>query len=63
MRILKKDEWYEGLILNDKPEGIGCFKDGDGRLFSGKWKNGVKEGIGMIETRNGDLFVGIWENG
>ena len=42
------NEWYEGLILNDKPEGIGCHKDEEGRIFSGKWKNGIKEGIGMI---------------
>jgi len=36
---------------------------GNGRLYSGNWKNGKQHGLGIAKNSEGTVKRGLWEDG
>ena len=47
---------YQGQIKNGKPNGLGILIDPNGRLYVGRWKNGIREGQGSQINKVGGKY-------
>src|SRR5689334_20824063 len=35
-------DYYEGYVLGSRPHGLGLFKNENGDMYRGEWRNGLK---------------------
>lgn len=54
--------FYEGYVLNDKPDGIGSIQYKDSSCYTGEWSNGKWSGNGKYISRT-DSITGEWHKG
>ena len=52
-----------GSYFEDKKDGEGVFKWGDGREYRGQWKNGKQHGKGTLVDKDGNMTVAEWIEG
>lgn len=54
--------WYEGLLVQDKKQGIGVMHYADGSIFKGAFQDDKRNGSGVLVKPNGDRYNGAWKN-
>ncbi|CAD8068282.1 unnamed protein product [Paramecium sonneborni] len=54
---------YHGQVLNNKPNGEGCFRWNNGEQYIGQWSNAQKHGFGQWIGTQDDYYIGQWVNG
>lgn len=54
---------YTGEAVLGSISGEGTMEFNDGRIYSGKWENGLPNGSGKLTLANGSTFVGEFSKG
>ena len=49
--------------MADLRHGFGKFKDKEGKIYEGEWREGVKSGRGKIDVGDGMMRKGTWVKG
>ena len=55
--------YYEGPLVNNKPNGLGMICSIDGTKYIGSVKNGVRHGQGTTTFNDGTQFTGVYNRG
>lgn len=59
----EQEDVYEGEYLNDKKNGYGRYRWGNGIIYEGHFKNDLKHGEGKIIYENGKVVSHTWNKG
>lgn len=54
--------FYDGYVLNGKPDGIGIMHYKDSSYYNGEWINGKYDGEGIFIFKK-DSIIGNWKDG
>jgi len=54
---------YFGKMLNKQRNGKGTFRDANGNVFEGEWRNDLYHGQGKLTCENGVVYQGSFVNG
>jgi len=49
-------------VLGDCENGYGVFKESNGDIYSGEWKDGMKNGFGYLEINEGGYYFGQFKD-
>lgn len=58
----EKKNYYYGMFLNGRPNGIGIEQFEDGSFYEGQFLEGKKNGMGQYFMQNGKIYQGNWIN-
>lgn len=54
--------YYDGYLVNEKPEGIGKITWENGNFFEGEFRKGKKHGKGKKVNKDGSYFEGEYDD-
>ena len=54
---------FVGEFQDGKRQGLGTWKERNGRYYCGKWKGGLRDGYGFARGRDSSSYVGKWKDG
>jgi hypothetical protein len=60
--MLAKNQWYEGELLDNIPNGKGTMTYANRDRYEGDWCEGKRHGCGTLESAKGERYHGDWKD-